>query len=152
MKIWITLSALLAVFLGAPFAHGAPGDAILGFWNTKDRDTRFDIYKCGTKYCGKISYMRHPNYSPTNKDGLAGRPRLDSHNPDPALRKRTILGLPLLEGFRYVGHNLWEGGKIYDPDDGEKYGCKIWLDGANRLKLRGYMGISLFGRTETWVR
>lgn len=152
MKVWFIAPVLLGIFLGTAFAHGAAGDAILGFWNTQDRDTQFEIYECGMQYCGKISYLREPNYSPADKDGPAGLPRLDSHNPDPLLRKRTLLGLPLLEGFRYTGENLWEGGKIYDPEDGRKYSCKIWLDGKNRLKLRGYMGFSLFGQTETWVR
>jgi uncharacterized protein (DUF2147 family) len=152
MKAWIIGSALLAVLLWTSFALGSNGDAILGVWNTRDRDTRFEIYKCGTQYCGKISYLREPNHSPANKEGLAGLPRLDTHNPDPRLRNRTLVGLPLLEGFRYMGNNLWEGGKIYDPEDGRKYGCKIWLEGKSRLKLRGYLGISLFGRTETWVR
>ncbi|MDR3568897.1 MAG: DUF2147 domain-containing protein [Syntrophobacteraceae bacterium] len=152
MKAWIIASALFAVILWTSLAHGAGGDAILGTWNTQDHDTRFEIYKCGMEYCGKISYLREPNYSPANKDGLAGLPRLDSHNPDPRLRKRTLLGLPLLEGFRYRGDNLWEGGKIYDPEDGRRYSCKIWTEGKNQMKLRGYMGFSLFGRTETWIR
>jgi len=57
-----------------------------------------------------------------------------------------------LEGFRYTGDNLWEGGRIYNPEDGRKYRCKLWLDGENRLKLRGYVGMSLLGKTETWIR
>ncbi len=152
MKAWIVASALFTVLFGTTFAHGAAGDAILGFWNTQDHDTRFEFYRCGRQYCGKISYLREPNYSPGDSDGLAGLPKLDTHNPDPLLRKRTLLGLPLIGGFRYVGDNSWEGGTIYDPEDGRKYSCKIWLDGKNRLELRGYLGFSLFGRTETWVR
>ncbi len=152
MKVWVIGPVLLAVLLWTSFAHAAGGNAILGFWYTQNHDTQFKLYKCWMDYCGKISYMRHPDYSLTKKGGLAGRPRLDIHNPDPLLRNRPLLGLPLLEGFRYVGHDLWEGGKIYDPDNGKKYSCKIWLAGNNRLKLRGYIGFSLFGETETWVR
>ena len=152
MKSRITASAMFAVLVWMSFAYGADGNAIVGFWNTQDRDTRFEIYKCGLEYCGRISYLREPNYSPADKDGVAGRPKCDSHNPDPRLRKRTLLGLPLLEGFRFAGGGTWEGGKIYNPEDGGKYSCKIWLDEKNQLKLKGYIGFSLLGRTETWVR
>ncbi|MDR3557735.1 MAG: DUF2147 domain-containing protein [Syntrophobacteraceae bacterium] len=152
MKAWVIGSVVFVVLLGSSLARGAEGDGILGVWSTQNHHTRFEIYKCGMEYCGKISHMREPNYSATDGDGVAGRPKLDTHNPDPRLRERTLLGLPLLEGFRYDGENLWEGGTIYDPEDGHKYSCKIWLDGKNRLKLRGYLGISLFGQTETWVR
>jgi uncharacterized protein (DUF2147 family) len=145
-------SLLFAALLGTSLAYGAGGDAILGFWNTREHDARFMIYKCGTKYCGKISSLRDPNYSADNKEGLAGLPRRDIHNPDPKLRKRTLVGLPLLSGFHYSGHNLWEGGQIYDPDDGKEHSAMIWLDGKKQLKLRGYLGFSFFGRTETWVR
>lgn len=152
MKAWIVASALFTVLFWTSFAQGGAGDAILGFWNTQDHDTRFEFYRCGAQFCGRISYLREPNYSAGDGEGLAGLPKLDTHNPDALLRKRTLLGLPLIEGFRYVGDNTWEGGKIYDPEDGRKYSCKIWLDGKNRLELRGYIGFSLFGRTETWVR
>ncbi len=151
MKNWLIAPILMAFLLWSPLAHGARGDGIIGFWSTQNRNTRFQIYKCGSLYCGKISYMREPDHSANNREGLAGQPKRDVHNPDPLLRDRTLLGLPLLERFRYEGHNLWDGGTIYDPDDGHKYSCKIWLDGKRYLKLRGYMGISLFGRTETWV-
>jgi len=60
--------------------------------------------------------------------------------------------LPLLEGFRYTGGNMWEGGRIYNPEDGIKCRCKPWLDGGDRLKARGYVGFSLPDRTETWIR
>ncbi|MGC9195713.1 MAG: DUF2147 domain-containing protein [Syntrophobacteraceae bacterium] len=143
---------MVAGLFGTCLAYGAEGDGILGFWSTPDRDAQFMIYKCGRQYCGKISSLREPNYSAENKEGLAGLPRRDSHNPDPRLRKRTLVGLPLLSGFHYAGHNLWEGGQIYDPDDGKEYSAMIWLDGKKDLKLRGYLGFSLFGRTETWVR
>lgn len=143
---------LLAVILLAPAAYGADADAILGFWNTKDREAKFEIYKCGEEYCGKISCLKYPNYPPSDKKGLAGLPKMDLENPDPTLRNRPMVGLPLLEGFRYVDENRWEGGKIYNPEDGRMYSAMLWLDGKDQLKLRGYIGFSLLGRTETWVR
>jgi uncharacterized protein (DUF2147 family) len=133
-------------------AYGNEADDIVGFWNTKDGQAQFEIYRCGDEYCGKISWLKEPNYPANEKRELAGRPKMDLENPDPNLRTRTQLGLQLIEGFSYVGEEKWEGGKIYNPEDGKKYRCKIWLDGNDRLKLRGYIGFSLLGRTETWIR
>jgi uncharacterized protein (DUF2147 family) len=148
----IITSAVLVVILLASHAYGADADAILGLWNTIDGEAQFEIYKCGVEYCGKISYLREPDYPSTEKQGLAGLPKMDLENPDPLLRGRSMLGLPLMEGFRYTGGDTWEGGRIYNPEDGAKYRCKLWLDGENRLKVRGYLGFSWLGRTETWVR
>ncbi len=134
-----------------PHANGANADAIVGLWSMKDREAQFSIYKCGSEYCGKISYLSEPNYPPTKK-GLAGLPKMDLRNPDPQLRERSLVGLPFLEGFHFTDENTWEGGRIYNPDDGQKYRCKLWLDGENRLKVRGYLGIPALGKTETWVR
>ncbi|MGV8073240.1 MAG: DUF2147 domain-containing protein [Syntrophobacteraceae bacterium] len=152
MPMKITTSLLLAVFFWAPYVYGSDADAILGLWNTMDREAQFEIYKCGEEYCGKISYLNEPNYPATAKDGVAGLPKTDCENPDPQLRNRPLLGLPLLKGFRYTDSNRWEDGRIYNPEDGRQYRCKLRLDGENRLKVRGYLGFSLLGRTETWVR
>jgi uncharacterized protein (DUF2147 family) len=62
-----------------------------------------------------------------------------------------IPGPPLLWGFKYKGANKWEGGKIYDPNNGKTYSCKMTLEG-NTLKVRGFVGISLLGRTTIWTR
>jgi len=154
IRLPVFAATLLLIILSVPRAYGdgTNGDAIVGSWSTMDREARFDLYKCGSEYCGKISYLQKPNYPPMEKQGLAGLPKTDRNNPDPQLRERHLLGLPLLEGFRYTGDNLWEGGRIYNPEDGRKYRCKLWLDGENRLKLRGYVGMSLLGKTETWIR
>jgi uncharacterized protein (DUF2147 family) len=147
----IAMIGLGIIFL-APHVCGAHADSILGLWSLKNRRTQFEIYKCGAEYCGKIAYLSEPNYPPTEKRGLAGRPKMDLENPDPSLRGRPMLGMPLLEGFHYVGDNRWEGGRIYNPEDGKKYSCKLWLDGENRLNVRGYLGFPLLGKTETWIR
>jgi uncharacterized protein (DUF2147 family) len=79
-------------------------------------------------------------------------PRLDEKNPDPALRSRSLLGLKILRGFRHEGDGRWTGGQIYDPNSGKTYRGTITVVDDSTLDLRGYIGISLFGRTETWRR
>lgn len=81
------------------------------------------------------------------------KPKLDIHNPDEALRDRPIVGLRLLEGFHPEGPGRWSGGRIYDPNNGKSYRCKLELeDGGKTLKIRGYVLTPLFGRTTRWQR
>ena len=76
----------------------------------------------------------------------------DELNPDPELRDRLLLGLTIMDGFTFAGDGKWKSGRIYDPNSGKTYKCKLTLVDANTLELRGYIGISLLGRTETWTR
>ncbi len=146
----IYILALFQIIAMAAPAWAVEADSIIGFWNTPDNKAQFEIYRCGTLYCGKISYLREPNYPPTDKS-MPGRPILDTNNPDPALRDRTLTGLPLISGFSYQGDNSWEG-MIYNPKDGNTYRCNFSMAGCDRLKVRGYIGIPLFGMTQVWTR
>jgi uncharacterized protein (DUF2147 family) len=77
----------------------------------------------------------------------------DSRNPDPALRDRELVGIELLRGLRpSQSQEQWTDGDIYDPTSGHRYRAVISLDGPNRLRVRGYVGIELLGRTTTWIR
>ncbi|MEO6849303.1 MAG: DUF2147 domain-containing protein, partial [Mucilaginibacter sp.] len=67
------------------------------------------------------------------------------------LRTRPELGLELLKDFTFDGDDVYDDGTIYDPKNGKTYSCKMTLEG-NQLKIRGYIGISLFGRSEIWTR
>ena len=79
-------------------------------------------------------------------------PRFDALNPDPALRSRALLGITILQGFEYVGDQVWKGGTIYDPNSGNSYRSTMTLLDRNTLKVRGFIGVSLFGRSDTWTR
>jgi len=61
---------------------------------------------------------------------MAGRPVVDRENPNPNLRSRMLIGLQLLEGFTYIGKNVWEKGTIYNPDNGKTYKCKMTLSAS----------------------
>ncbi len=78
--------------------------------------------------------------------------RKDENNPDPALRERLLEGTTILKDFTYAGDKLWKGGTIYDPNNGKTYDCKITFIDDQTIEVRGYIGISLFGRTEVWTR
>ncbi len=132
-------------------AHAGPED-ILGVWNTEGKDGKIMIYKCGEKYCGKVIWSKDPNYPSDSKEGMPGTPILDHNNPNPKLRETPIIGLRILYDFMFAGNNLWTDGKIYNPDNGKTYSGKMTLVSPNQLNLRGFVGISLIGRTTTWTR
>ena len=82
---------------------------------------------------------------------MAGKAKIDRENPDKSKRNTPIMGLVFMEGFSFDG-KIWSGGTIYDPDNGKTYKCKITLVNDKKLKVRGYIGVSLIGRTEIWTR
>ncbi len=133
-------------------AYAAGPDGILGVWNTEERDAKIEIYKCGKKYCGKIVWLKDATYPAGSKEGTPGTPILDHNNPDPKLRKRPLIGLPIMFDFVFAGGNSWKSGKIYDSDNGRRYSGTLTLVSPNRLKVRGFIGISLIGETTTWRR
>ncbi len=153
MKLLKTIALLIiAAVLSPPVAHASEGDAIIGSWNTEDRDAVIEIYRCGASYCGRITWLKEPNYTAEDKNGKEGQPKVDVNNPNPALRKRTLVGLELMHDFYYAGNNLWKGGNIYDPERGKTYSALMRLISPNTLHLKGYIGIPLFGRTSVWTR
>ena len=150
MRLLRCLLVLLCVMSGAAWADD--GDAVLGQWLTTDGKARVEIVKHDGVYDGNIIWLKQPTYTAQDKEGVPGQPKVDLKNPDKALRNRPIIGLPLISGFKYAGDNAWSDGHIYDPESGKLYSCKMTLMMDGRLKVRGYLGISLFGRTEIWTR
>ncbi len=149
-KIAIIVILQFVLAYGTALATG--GDDILGIWNNQEKDAKIEIFKCGEQYCGKIVSLKEPDYPADSKEGTPGTLKLDHHNPDPALRSRPIIGLQIVNGFVYAGGNLWKDGTVYDPKKGKTYSGKMTLKSPTQLNLRGFIGISLIGRTAIWTR
>lgn len=148
----IVAGMLLGLALAGSPAVANESDAILGLWKTPEEKSRVEIFKCGERYCGRIVSLKEPTYPADDPKGMAGQVKVDRNNPEAALQTRPIIGLQLMEGFTYSGSNLWENGTIYDPENGKSYQCKMTLVAPDRLEVRGFIGISLFGRTSLWTR
>ena len=145
-------SLLLLTLLLLPFnflkpqAPPDPGDRLIGVWEPSHGKARVKIEKIGTKYYGKIVWLREPN------DATTGAPKVDKNNPDEALRSVPLRGYRLLKDFSYTGTDEWAEGTIYDPENGSTYSCVITLKDANTLDIRGYIGVKALGRTDVWKR
>jgi uncharacterized protein (DUF2147 family) len=130
-------------------AQEVKADDVLGVWLNEDKDAHIQIYKEGDKYFGKIIWLKEPI------DPDTGKPKVDDKNDDPKLQNRPIMGLLLLKDFVFDGDDEWEDGEIYDPKSGNTYSCYMEFedeDNKDLLKIRGYIGFSLLGRTTYWTR
>jgi uncharacterized protein (DUF2147 family) len=139
----ILLIFMLAIFSLPTFSQN--NDIILGKWQNPSGEGRIEITKKGEKYYGKLYWLKEPNNE-------AGQPKKDVKNPDEIKRTRLVQGLQILEGFTSSGKGVYENGTIYDPKSGKTYSCKMTVKGNDKLDIRGFVGISLLGRTETWTR
>lgn len=125
------LSMALALLSTTAFSQD-----VLGKWVTEGGDSQVEITKNGDKVSGKIIWLK------------AGKDKLDSKNPDAALKTRKLVGSNILTGLKLKGEK-WEGGKVYNPKNGKTYKCVIWTEDG-KLKVRGYLG--MFYETQTWTR
>ncbi len=147
MKTSHIILPLLFLFVAlVSFAPKDNPDAVIGTWLNGTKRGHIQVYKQGGTYFGKIVWMTEPI------DPKTGKPRLDVKNPDEKRQKRPLMNLPIMYNFKYDGANVWSDGKIYDPESGKEYNCKMTLKDPNTLDVRGYMGISLLGKTQTWTR
>ena len=119
MRVFLK-SCLLLLCLAATAAWAADdADGMLGTWVTADGKARIQVVKHGDVYDGSIVWLQEPDYPADDEKGMAGKPKVDRENPDPSLQSRPVLGLPLLQGFKYAGDGVWNDGHIYDPSNGK---------------------------------
>lgn len=133
------IAGLLLLIISFPAMAAQPEDIIGRYWSENQMGV-IEIYADQGVYNGRIVWRLEP--------------MLDENNPDPALRGRSIVGIQFMEGFQYDPSNdQWRGGDVYAPDNGSTYSGKMWLENEGQtLKMRGFIGISLFGRTAEFQR
>jgi uncharacterized protein (DUF2147 family) len=134
----------LIIFYGVHFSlFSQSSDSIVGKWYNTEKDAQVEIYQEGSKFFGKIVWLQDPTEN--------GKPKVDKNNDDKSKRERPIMGMKLLNNFEYKG-SIWENGTIYDPKNGKTYSCIIKKKDNKTLEVRGYVGISLVGRTVEWTK
>ncbi len=144
--ITITSFFLLSLIVHAQNKKN-PADNILGRWMSQKKSGIIEIYKHGAKFYGKLVWIKD------SIDNQTKQPKKDKKNPDIKSQSRELKGLVLLNSFQYVGENNYKEGNIYDPESGKIYSCKMHLsEDLEKLEIRGFVGISLIGRTESWSR
>ena len=112
--------------LAAPSARAQGAGEPTGVWLTQAGDARVKVSKCGGGICGVIVGLKDPI------DPATGKPQVDDKNPNPALKKRPMIGLPLFSGMQPVAPNKWSG-QIYNADDGGTYASSVSVAGPDTL-------------------
>jgi uncharacterized protein (DUF2147 family) len=140
---WRRRSGALILLLGAALvilANDEKQSHILGNWLTEPKDGIIQIsVAAGAVYEGRIIGGSHPG-------------RLDDKNPDASQRGKPLRGQVILRELHYDGDGKWSGGSIYEPDSGRTYKCLVELMASDSLKVRGYIGISMLGKSQIWTR
>lgn len=138
MRMLASATILAASLLTAavPVQASAP---IQGQWYTKGKRAIVTIAPCGQNMCGRLTRFIEPP-----KDGVT----TDVNNPDPALKKRKLIGLPILSGFVADGKK-WRG-KIYDPESGKTYRSIVSTGKGGTLNVEGC--IAMFCQTQVWTQ
>jgi uncharacterized protein (DUF2147 family) len=126
----------------------AQTQTILGFWATYDDVTgelksEVNLYEKNGEIYGNITKLYL-------KPGDPKDPVCDECDEDDPRYKQKILGMEIIKGLKKDGDE-YNGGNVLDPENGSVYKCRVWLEDGN-LILRGYIGFSLFGRSQTWKR
>ena len=145
MRQWLLGIACTLVSLSA---WASDASQVLGYWLTPEDNAVIEIYRDGERFSGRIVSLKEPNYPDGHSQ--AGQPKRDSNNPDESKQDRRIVGLNMIERFEYIGDGRYEGGTIYDPRNGVTYQCEMSLQSDGTLEVRGYVGLSLFGKTQVW--
>jgi uncharacterized protein (DUF2147 family) len=147
MQPKIILSLLLALlFTAGAYAQDAKADKLIGVWEPSNGKARVKVEKIGSKYYGKVVWLREPI------DPVTNAPKVDKNNPDESMRTVPLKGYRMLKDFVYSGNSEWTEGTIYDPESGTTYSCVIKLKDDNTLDIRGYVGVKALGRTDVWKR
>lgn len=142
--ISLVLAGLLAGFAAAgPRAAGAAEDIDpTGLWLTENERSAIRITRCEQGLCGRVAWI------------IDGGMQYDTKNPDESKRDRPMCGLKILWGVEQQADepNSWEDGTVYKADEGETYNVDLTLEDADTMTVRGYVGISLLGKSQTWTR
>lgn len=143
-KVLLTF-AIALIFPTVSFSQ-AEADNLIGVWEPSHGKARVKVEKIGTKYYGKIVWLKEPN------DPETGQAKVDKNNPDASQRNVPLKGYRILKDFVYSGKGEWSEGTIYDPENGNTYKCIIKMKDDNTLDIRGYIGVEALGRTDVWKR
>lgn len=142
LRVFLGLSAgFLAL---AAMSSAATAADPRGIWLTEDKDAALTIADCGARLCGRIVWLE----SATDRGGLL---RLDENNPNPAKQAQQICGLVVITALKPSGPDTWDG-DVYNPQDGRTYRGIVTVLSDNALRLRAYIGLPIFGRSQTWTR
>lgn len=143
MMKFLSAGLLAFILFAAHSASASNAPSPFGYWLTENERAVIKLKPCDEdKLCGYIHWI------------IDGGMQIDENNPDESLRDRPMCELVVMWGLEQDEDDPeeWENGTIYKADDGDFYDADIELEDENTMELTGYLGITLFGKTQTWTR
>jgi uncharacterized protein (DUF2147 family) len=137
---WFVAGLLMLALTGSSGAADDAQTRVLGNWLTQAKD---GIIQIGQAADGTLQGRIVGGNAPG---------KLDANNPDPAKRTLALRGQVIMSGLKYDGDGKWSGGTIYKPDEGKSYKCNVKFQADGTLNVRGFIGFSLFGKSQIWTR
>ena len=150
----ILLLTAFALCVAASTASAQQG-TVMGTWLSESGVAQIKIGPCPDAASGPICGFVVNLVNPRGPDGAAVAPdaATDYRNENPALRTRKVIGMPLIWGFKQAAQpDTFEDGKVYNGEDGKTYSANISLQPDGKLRLRGFVGTPMFGKTQLWTR
>ena len=135
----------LVFILITGFENVRPSHQLIGVWESEEKNLQIEMFEDGDQFAGRMIYFK------CSTDEIM-RTCTDTENPDKNLTDRKLLGLKLVTKLVYKGNNVWEDGKIYDPNSGQTYEARIHLIDTNSAIVRGYWRYRWFGRSMVFHR
>ena len=154
VKKTLILGLALLAAAGVALSAAADNGNVLGLWATAPTEkgqAHVKITEEDGVYTGEIVWLEKPTYDEAEGPEWSGKTKVDRKNPKKALQDKPIIGLQIVQGMKAKSESTWDGGTIYDPENGKTYKAKMSLEG-DTLKVRGFIGFSLLGRTSVWTR
>jgi uncharacterized protein (DUF2147 family) len=138
---------LLLLLLISATAFETPDSAqrLIGVWESEEKNLQIEMFEDDGQFAGRMIYFK------CSSDYIM-RTCKDVENPNKQLTDRNLLGLKLLTQLSYQGGDLWDDGKIYDPNSGNTFEARIQLMGQNKAIVRGYWKYRWFGRSMIFYR
>jgi len=150
------MRALVVLASVTLFASSASAQqSVMGTWLTESGTAQVRIEPCADAKSGPVCGHIVGLINPKGPDGKVVPPDVatDYRNENASLRSRKVIGIPLLWGFKPSSEaNSFESGQIYNGEDGKMYTANISLQPDGKLRLRGYVGTPMFGKTQLWTR
>ena len=144
MRAVLTL-AIVLLLAPSVWAQAPLGVPLQGYWLTENGKAIIHFTSCGDKTCGRMVWTDNPRDE-------TGALKLDVQNADAAKRDRPVCGLALMGALVPEGPDAWKDGWIYNPRDGSTYSVEVETVSATELKVRGFLGLSIFGSSQVWTR
>lgn len=141
----LAFALLVLASVAAPAQQLSPAlQSAVGNWQVINDDGKpwghVEIYLANGKLFGKVTQLRPGRHPGDVCDKCSGE-----------LKNQPIMDMVIIRNFKPDGA-VWVGGTVVDPENGKEYKGKIWTVGQDKLAMRGFIGFSLLGRTQTWTR